>query len=153
MYARNNSVGVIGSGPVGKALAKAFVATGYAVMIGSRSPEKLNDFVSANNDTISAGSFVQTAQFGDIVVMATHGEATENAIDLSDPRNFGGKTVIDASNPLDISEGTLPTILRTYAEVSLGECVLGGIENAKWLEALVPHGLEQLVQQDNGTQC
>lgn len=92
-------------------------------MIGSRSPEKLSDFVSANNDTISTGSFAQTTQFGDIVVLATHGEATENAIDLSDPRNFEGKIVIDTSNPLDMSKGMPPTILRKYAEVSFGEYV------------------------------
>ena len=41
------NVGVLGSGDVGKSFARAFAALGNEVMIGSRSPEKLADFVAS----------------------------------------------------------------------------------------------------------
>ena len=42
----NINVGILGSGDVGKALARGFAAVGHQVKIGSRSPEKLRDFVA-----------------------------------------------------------------------------------------------------------
>ena len=39
-------VGILGSGVVGKTLANGFEKYGYDVMIGSRSPEKFNDWSS-----------------------------------------------------------------------------------------------------------
>ena len=72
-------VGILGSGDVGKSFAKAFIALGNDVRIGSRSPEKLADFGS------SAATFKDAALFGEIVVLATHGMATENAIITAAP--------------------------------------------------------------------
>ena len=41
-----HKIGIIGSGQVAQALAKGFSELGYAVMMGSRDPEKLNDWRS-----------------------------------------------------------------------------------------------------------
>jgi predicted dinucleotide-binding enzyme len=78
----SKKVGIIGSGPVGQKLAGAFSTLGYETKIGSRNPEKLKDYVAQSGGKISSGTFEQAAAFGDIVVLATHGEATENAIEL-----------------------------------------------------------------------
>ena len=46
------------------------------------------------------GTFADTANFADIVVLATKGLVTINAIELADKNNFDGKVVIDTSNSI-----------------------------------------------------
>ncbi|MGH9418788.1 MAG: NADPH-dependent F420 reductase, partial [Thermoanaerobaculia bacterium] len=89
-------VGILGSGDVGKSFAHAFGALGHEVTIGSRSPEKLSEFVSGEGDRVTAGTFEDAARSGDIIVLATHGVATEEAITLAGKQNFDHKVVIDA---------------------------------------------------------
>jgi hypothetical protein len=47
----------------------------------------------------------EAATFGELVVVLVLGTATESAIRTAGPQNFVGKTVIDATNPLDFSGG------------------------------------------------
>ena len=102
-------IGILGSGDVGKALGHGFVELGHEVKIGTRSPEKLSEWVGAHKGKGSAGTFEETAQFGDLLVLATHwqGGAAESAIKLAGKNNFGGKIVIDVTNPLDFSNGNV----------------------------------------------
>ena len=58
-------VGIIGSGDVGKSLGKGFIAAGHQVKIGSRSPEKLNDW--AKSAGVSTGTFEEVARFGEVI--------------------------------------------------------------------------------------
>ena len=107
----SKKIGVIGSGPVGQALAKGFSTVGYEVRIGSRSPDKLKSWITETGGQISAGTFDKVAAFGDLIVLATHGEATENVIEQSGLKNFSSKILIDVTNPLDFSKGMPPDIL------------------------------------------
>ncbi|MBV9277491.1 MAG: NAD(P)-binding domain-containing protein [Candidatus Eremiobacteraeota bacterium] len=100
-------VGVLGSGEVGQSLARGFVSRGNDVMIGSRDPAKLADF--AKDAGCKAGSFSETARFGEILVLATLGRATPSAIEQAGQASFSGKVVIDATNPLVFGEGR-PTL-------------------------------------------
>lgn len=43
---------------------------------------------------------METAQFGDLLVLATGGLVTEDAIKLAGTNNFSGKIIIDATNPI-----------------------------------------------------
>ncbi len=72
-------------------------------MLGSRSPEKLTDWLAAEGQGARAGTFAETAAFGDIVVLAVNGQVAKNALDLAGADHLAGKTVIDATNP--IAEG------------------------------------------------
>jgi 8-hydroxy-5-deazaflavin:NADPH oxidoreductase len=119
----SKKIGILGSGQVGQTLAKGFSTVGYGVKIGSRSPEKLKAWIEEAGGKISAGTFEQVASFGDLVVLSTNGEATENAIDLAGLGNFSHKVVIDTTNPLDFSKGMPPDILNKYSMKSLGEFV------------------------------
>src|SRR5581483_3772133 len=92
-------IGILGSGDVGKALARGFASRGHDVMIGSREPEKLQEFTREQKKT-RAGTFEEAAKFGDLIVIATLFSGTKHAIDLADPANFAGKPVIDCTNPL-----------------------------------------------------
>jgi len=93
--------GIIGSGIVGQVLARAFALEGYDVMLGTRNPGKpeLEKF-SAANPSVTIGDFAATAAFGDILVLATGGSVTAEAIQLAGVSNFSGKVVIDATNPI-----------------------------------------------------
>ena len=129
----NMKVGILGSGEVGKSFARGFGALGHEVMIGSRSPDKLSEFVSGQGERVSSGSFEEAASFGDLIVLATLGVATEEAINLAGTQNFEHKVVIDATNPLDFSTGA-PRLSVGHSD-SLGEQVQRTLPNARVVKA------------------
>ncbi|MBL7726005.1 MAG: NAD(P)-binding domain-containing protein [Chitinophagaceae bacterium] len=94
-------VGIIGSGQVGRVLATAFLKEGHKVMLGTRniSKEDVVKWQKENKDGL-LGSFQETAQFGDIIVLAVSGLVVEDAISLAGKEHFFEKTVIDATNPI-----------------------------------------------------
>ncbi len=130
---KNMKVGILGSGDVGKSFAHAFGALGHEVTIGSRSPEKLAEFVSGEGDRVSGGTFEQAASAGDVIVLATHGVATHEAINLAGKRHFDHKVVIDATNPLDFSGG--PPRLSVGHTDSLGEQIQRALPDARVVKA------------------
>jgi len=91
-------VGILGSGDVGKALAEGFIKHGHEAMLGSRSPEKLKDWVGANPKG-RTGDFSQVAKFGEVVVLAVNGTVAGDALKLAGDANLAGKVIIDATNP------------------------------------------------------
>jgi predicted dinucleotide-binding enzyme len=127
------NVGILGSGDVGKSFARAFAALGHEVMIGSRSPEKLGDFTSGQGERVRAGSFEETAKFGDLIALATHGMGTSEALRIAGVQNFDGKVVIDATNPLDFSTGG-PRLSIGFDD-SLGEQIQRQIPAARVVKA------------------
>ncbi len=92
-------VGVLGSGDVAKTLGSGFLKHGHEVMMGTRAPAKLADWVK-NNPKGRAGSFADAAEFADIVVLAVKGTAAADALRAAGDSNLAGKTVIDATNPI-----------------------------------------------------
>ncbi|PYQ31851.1 MAG: DNA-binding protein [Acidobacteria bacterium] len=126
-------VGVLGSGDVGKVLAAGFASLGHEVTIGSRDPGKLQEWASASA-RVSAGTFADAATFGDILVLATLGTGTLDAIRLAGVDAFDGKVVIDATNPLDFSKGMPPTLYVGTTD-SLGEQVQRLIPKARVVKA------------------
>lgn len=94
------NIGILGSGMVGKALAKGFVKYGYDVIVGSRTPEKLADWKNEISDKLQTGDFAQTASAADIIVLATKGKAAANALKLATKENLAGKILIDTTNPI-----------------------------------------------------
>jgi 8-hydroxy-5-deazaflavin:NADPH oxidoreductase len=122
-------VGVLGSGDVAKTLAGGFLKHGHAVKVGSRSPEKLEEW-AAKTPGSSVGTFEQAAQFGELVVVAVKGNAAAEALSLAGARNLAGKTVVDACNPIEdappekgvlrfftnINESLMETLQRKFSE-------------------------------------
>ena len=92
------TVGILGSGDVGKTLAKGFLKHGYQVAIGSDHPEKLSEFKS-ENPQLETATFEQAAQSGDIVVLSVKGTVAEKIIEKV-KKHLSGKTVIDTTNPI-----------------------------------------------------
>src|SRR5438034_2836623 len=125
-------VGILGSGDVGRALGKGFVNRQHEVKIASRTAnsDKLKTWVKQVGRDGSAGTFTESAVFGDIIVLATSGSAIEAAVDLAKPQNFNGKLVIDVTNQLDFSKGPPPGMLYSPTD-SLGQRVQRKLPSAK----------------------
>jgi predicted dinucleotide-binding enzyme len=125
-------IGIVGSGPVGRALGTVFASNGHDVKLGSRSPKKqeVQKWLKNTKGKTSAGTFSDAATHGDIILLCTLGEATEDAIKLAGPTNFDGKLVIDTKNALDHSKGTPPGLFVGTTD-SLGERVQRMLPNAK----------------------
>lgn len=121
-------VGILGSGDVAKALGTGFVTLGDSVRLGSRSADNpsATDWAKGTNGKGSTGTFEDAAKFGELLVLATLGVATGNAIRLAGPSHFDGKVVIDATNPLNMSADGPPSL-------AIGLTTSAGEENQKAL--------------------
>lgn len=128
-------VGILGSGDVGLRLGDGFVETGNIVRIGTRSPPKVQSWISKyGNSRASSGNFAEAAAFGEILVIATLWEGTAAAIRSADPKNFAGKAVIDVTNPLDFSRGMPPRLAVGHTD-SGGETLQRLLPDAKVVKA------------------
>ena len=96
----SQKIGIVGSGIVGQTLANGFVKHGYAVTIGTNTPDKREELKSKTNGKAIVGSFEDAARFGNVVVLATKGTAAEAALRAAGIANLKGKTVIDTTNPI-----------------------------------------------------
>jgi predicted dinucleotide-binding enzyme len=97
-------IGILGSGVVGHALADGFLKHGYPVMIGTRNPSKLDEWKVKAGDKGKIGSFSETAEFGDMIILGVKGTAAKEVLDLAGIDNLSGKTIIDATNPIADAE-------------------------------------------------
>lgn len=90
-----STVGIVGAGNIGTAVAKAALGHGYDVVIAnSRGPETLTGLVAELGPLAKAGTVAEAASRGDLVVVAV---PLKNVADLH-PAPFAGKTVVDANN-------------------------------------------------------
>jgi 8-hydroxy-5-deazaflavin:NADPH oxidoreductase len=119
-------VGILGSGDVAKALGTGFVTLGHEVRLGSRTADnpKADAWAKGTNGKGSAGTFADAAAFGEVLVLATLGMATREAIHLAGTSHFDGKVVIDATNPLAFSAQGVPSL-------AIGHTTSAGEENQK----------------------
>ena len=92
-------VGVLGSGDVAKILAAGFLKHGHDVMVGTRTPSKLDEW-KGKNPKGRTGSFAEAAEFGELAVLAVKGTAALEALRVAGAANLTGKPVIDATNPI-----------------------------------------------------
>jgi predicted dinucleotide-binding enzyme len=125
-------IGILGSGSVGKSLGKGFASKGHDVKLGSRTPAKqeLQDWLKEAKGKSSVGTFSEAAAHVEVLVLCPLGTATEEVIKLAGTKNFAGKVVIDATNPLDFSNGMPPSLFVGTTD-SLGERVQRILPDAK----------------------
>src|ERR1041385_1471416 len=98
-------IGVLGSGVVGQTLAAGFLQYGYDVMLGTRDPNKgdVPAWVAKHAEAhpgVRAGTFRETAIFGELAVLAVKGTVVTEVIAQAGADHLAGKTVIDTTNPL-----------------------------------------------------
>jgi len=130
-------IGIIGSGIVGQTLAKAFTNEGNNVQLGTRNTSKEEVIKFKNeNANINIGTFAETATFADLIVLATAGAVTIDAIALAGKENFNNKIVIDATNPI-AKEPPVNGVLKFFTDYnsSLLEKIQAFIPETKIVKA------------------
>ena len=138
-------IGIIGSGVVGQTLGAKLVERGEDVVLGTRSPGKLNDkrgfgqslddWQKAAGSKARVGTFADAAAHGEIVINATSGTVSLEALRLAGEQNLRGKILIDVSNPLDFSKGMPPTLTVCNTD-SVGEQIQRAFPEAKVVKTL-----------------
>ena len=89
-------IGIIGSGDVGRTLGGGFLKHGPDVVLGTRQPAKLADWVKANRKG-RAVSFAEAAKFAELAVLAVKGAVAADALRAAGALALAGKIVIDAT--------------------------------------------------------
>jgi len=116
-------IGILGSGVVGRSLARGYAAHGHHVRIGTR---------QAEIEGVPTAPPAEVVRIAELVVLAVQGAvAAELVASVAD--ELEGKILIDATNPLDTSGG-LPTLFVGVTD-SLGERVQRAAPGARVVKA------------------
>lgn len=94
-----STIGIIGAGNIGRAIARAFARKGIATTLSnSRGPESLATAVADIGRLVTAGTREEAAA-KDIVFVAVNWSKLPGALAGLPP--FGGRIVVDANNPIE----------------------------------------------------
>jgi 8-hydroxy-5-deazaflavin:NADPH oxidoreductase len=129
--------GVLGTGPAGRTLATKLVELGHEVQMGSRQAgnERAVAWARDAGDRAREGSFADAAHFGEVVLNATTGTASLEALHAAGAEHLDDKLLVDVSNPLDFSAGMPPTLTVCNTD-SLGEQIQREFPGARVVKAL-----------------
>lgn len=141
-------VAVFGTGAVGPAVAAALEKLGHDVVIGTRDPQATLARTEAGpmggvpfaqwhaeHAGISLTSFADAAAGSDIVVNATSGTGSVDALTAAGAANLAGKVIVDIANPLDFSQGFPPSLNPVNMD-SLGEQIQRAFPDARVVKTL-----------------
>ncbi len=145
--------GVLGTGMVGRTIAGKLAELGHEVKMGSRSAgnEKAVEWAAGAGESASEGSFADAAEFGEVVVNATAGTASLEALETAGAENLAGKVLIEIANPLDFSQG-MPPSLSVCNTDSLGEQIQRAFPEARVVKALNTVNAAVMVAPDSLTE-
>ena len=138
-------IGIIGSGVVGQTLGAKLAERGEDVVLGTRSPDNLSDkrgfgkpleeWLKSAGSNARIATFADAAAHGEIVINATSGTGSLEALRLAGEWNLSGKILIDVSNPLDFSKGFPPSLSVCNTD-SIGEQIQRAFPDAKVVKTL-----------------
>jgi len=126
-------IAVLGAGTVGQRLAGKLREVGHDVRIGTRTPRE------------DATSYAEAAAGAELILNATNGGASLEALEAARAENLAGKVLIDASNPLDFSRGRPPGLSVSNFD-SLGEQIQRAHPDAKVVKTLNTVNNEVMVE-------
>ena len=99
-------IGIIGTGKIGSALARHWVAAGHEVFVSSRHPEELKSLVAELGPRAHVGTPKEAAAFGSVVLVSIpYGAMPQIGIDNA--AELKGKIIIDTSNPVAGRDGAM----------------------------------------------
>ncbi len=130
-------IAVLGTGGVGQTLGTRLVETGHEVRMGSRSAgnEKAVAWAASAGDAASEGSFRDAASWAEVVVNATSGLVSLEALEAAGTDHLAGKVLVDVANPLDFSHGFPPHVVQPDGR-SLGESIQAAFPAARVVKSL-----------------
>ena len=143
-------IAIIGTGSVGQALADKLMTIGHEVMMGTRNVEEtisrtepdrygnpgFADWFRAHSG-VRLVTIAQAAAAGEIVINATQGINSIEALKSANPVDLDGKIIMDIANPLDFSHGMPPGLVPELSNfTSLGEEIQKSFPQAKVVKTL-----------------
>jgi len=138
-------VGIIGSGNVGKDLAKGFIHFGYETTLSSRSEEKRKNLEKEIRG-IKTDTPKNTAKNSELIIFAVKGSEAKAALQEIGLENISGKTVIDTTNPI-ANESPVNGVLVYFSSInkSLMEELQEMVPEAKFVKAFSSVGSAHMV--------
>jgi 8-hydroxy-5-deazaflavin:NADPH oxidoreductase len=134
-------IAIIGGGRVGSALARAWAAKGYDVLLGTRDAVGDTARHLAVTTEVKALTPAAAAAAGDVIVLALPWKAAESVI--STLGELTGKVVIDCMNPIAMGPGGMA--LERGHITSGGETVQAWLPKAQVVKTLNQVGAEIMV--------
>jgi hypothetical protein len=141
-------IGILGTGMVGQALAAKLAEAGHEVVVGTRDPattlarDEPDGYGNppfrvwhAQHPGVKLASFADAAAHGELIVNATAGAASLDALRLAGQANLAGKVLIDIANALDFSGGMPPSLLVANTD-SLAEGIQRAFPAVRVVKAL-----------------
>ena len=111
----------MGTGSVGRTNAARLAQLGHDVFMGTRDVSKAMSKVEKDamgnpplkewlkqNPKVKLVTFSDAAGQAELIINATKGEHSIEALSLAGEKNLNGKVLMDISNPLDFSKGMPP---------------------------------------------
>lgn len=140
--------GVLGTGMVGRGIATRLIELDNEVMMGSRvaTSEPVTQWAAANGPRASGGTFAETARYGEMVVNATGGTVSLQALGSVDPNELTGKVLVDVANPL-LSQGEAGALSVCNTD-SLGEQIQRAYPQARVVTTLNTMNVDVMVRPD-----
>jgi predicted dinucleotide-binding enzyme len=139
---------MLGTGTVGRVVGARFAELGHDVTIGTRDvaallastePNQITQETFADwhakNPGFELGTFAEAAEHGELLVNATDGAGSVEALRAAGEANLGGKVLIDIANPLDFSTGMPPSLFVSNTD-SLGEQIQRAFPAVKVVKTL-----------------
>lgn len=117
--ANPRTIAVLGSGGVGRTLSAGLAAAGHDVVLGSRAPGDADLQEWCRRTGVPAAAPEDAAGSAEIIVNATPGDASVDAVRAAGGAHLVDTVLLDVSNPLDFSTGS-PRVF-TDQDASVGE--------------------------------
>jgi 8-hydroxy-5-deazaflavin:NADPH oxidoreductase len=141
-------IAVLGTGPVGKSVAGKLAELGHEVVVGTRDPAVTlartepdtfgNTPFSAwleQHPRVEVATLAEAAAGAELVVNATNGVGSIEALEAAGEENLAGKVLVDIANPLDFSQGMPPSLTVSNTD-SLGEQIQRRFPETRVVKAL-----------------
>ena len=128
------SIGVLGTGIVGRTFAARLVDLGVDVLVGARTSDSPSLAPLAEIGA-RTGSFADAVAHADLIVNATNGLHSLAALESAGGDAFAGKILVDVSNELEPVDGGFPRPLAS-ADDSLGQRIQAAFPGARVVKSL-----------------
>jgi predicted dinucleotide-binding enzyme len=147
-------VGIIGTGVVAQTLGSKLLELGHDVALGTRDPQKLDEkktfavtlreWLVAVKGRARVFTFRDAAVHGELLINATLGEASVEALQRAEVGAVGSKILIDTANDLDYGKG-MPPRSRASQDNCLAEKIQSAFPDLRVVKSLNTIGAPVMV--------
>jgi 8-hydroxy-5-deazaflavin:NADPH oxidoreductase len=126
-------IGIVGAGMIGSTMAKLWVDAGHEVRLASRHPENLKPVVEKLGRHASAGTPLEVATFGEVVMLTVPLKAIPDLAGGLAPA-LNGKVVLDTGNAYEQRDGEIAHRASSHPQGTAG-WASAMFPAARWVKA------------------